>query len=489
MAYNLIRCDRNQQFLLPPSLNDWLPQDHLARFVAEVVEQLDLAPFYARRRDDGWGRAAYDPKMMVALLLYSYATGVRSSREIERRCKEDIAFRFIAANEYPDHATIARFRADHDELLAGLFVQALRLCAEAGLVKVGLVALDSKRVKASASMSANKARKGIEDEVRRMLAEAAATDEEEDRALADRAGGELPEPLRDPRSRLARLREAKERIDREERARLGAYEARLEEREAKERTAGRRLRGRKPKPPEPMDRLQVNITDPDSRVMKTQHGFIQGYSGQAVVTEGQIVIACDLSNDQTDVRLLHPMIEQARANLEATGVDGPIRALVADAGYYSDANVVKEGEGLPELLIATTKDWKQRKAASQHPPRGRMPKGLTPMQRMERKLRTRRGQRLYRKRSQTVEPVFGQHEVRRLVRLHRRRQGPCRCEWIFENTAHNLLKLWRSGRTTTPASSPRGGNPPTSGRRHGGSRWPSRRSSLRLLCGRTRRSF
>ncbi len=172
--------------------------------------------------------------------------------------------------------------------------------------------------------------------------------------------------------------QAKDRIDREERARRDAYEARLEEREAKERAAGRRLRGRKPKPPEPVEKVAVNITDPDSRIQKTQHGFIQGYSGQAVVTEGQIVIACDLSNDQTDVRLLHPMIEQARSNLEAVGVGEPIRVLVADAGYYSDANVMRESEGLPELLIATAKDWKQREPAAAHPPRGRIPKSLTP---------------------------------------------------------------------------------------------------------------
>ncbi len=234
-----VRRHRNQPFLLPPSLEDWLPQDHLARFVVDVVDRLDLAAFYRRRREDGWGRAAYDPAMMVALLLYAYCVGARSSREIERRCREDIAFRFIAANECPDHATVARFRAEHDELLAGLFVQALRICAEAGLVKVGLVALDSKRVKADASMSANKTRRGIEDEVRTMLAEAAELDEEEDRALGDHTEGELPEPLRDPRSRLVRLAEAKDRIDREERARRDAYEARLKEREIKERAAGK----------------------------------------------------------------------------------------------------------------------------------------------------------------------------------------------------------------------------------------------------------
>jgi len=280
LAYNLISRDRNQPFLLPPSLEDWLPQDHLVRFILDVVDRFDLAAFYRRRREDGWGRAAYDPTMMVALLLYAYCVGVRSSREIERRCKEDIAFRFIAANQCPDHATIARFRADHDELLAGLFTRALALCAEAGLVRVGLVALDSKKVKANASMAANKTRKAIETEVRKILDEAAETDAAEDRAHGRHRGDELPEGLSDPRSRVARLEEARARLERDERERRGAYEQRLQERRAEEERRGKRLRGRKPKPPPPAERAQANITDPDSRIMKTQPGFIQGYNAR-----------------------------------------------------------------------------------------------------------------------------------------------------------------------------------------------------------------
>lgn len=446
MAYNLIACDRDQQFLLPPSLGDWLPEDHLARFVIDVVGALDLSLFYRRRREDGWGRAAYDPRMMVALLLYAYCTGVRSSREIERRLKEDIAFRFIAANACPDHATVARFRADHDELLAGLFVQALRLCVEAGLVRVGLVALDGKRVKANASMAANKTKKAIEAEVRAILNEAAQTDAAEDRAYGERRGDELPQELADPRSRFHRLEEARARLEGDDQKRRDAYEAHVEERRAEAERRGKRLRGRKPKPPLPTDKAHANVTDPDSRIMKTQHAFIQGYNGQAVVTEDQIVVACDLSDAPTDVGHLQPMIDEAQANLRATGMTKAIGVLVADAGYYSDDNARRETAGGPELLIATAKGWRQRKAAQEHPPRGRIPKGLTTRQRMERKLQTKRGQSLYRKRSATVEPVFGQHDTRGLGRLHRRGLGPCRCEWVFENTAHNVLKLWRSGR-------------------------------------------
>lgn len=179
--------------------------------------------------------------------------------------------------------------------------------------------------------------------------------------------------------------------------------------------------------------------------MKTHTGFIQGYNGQILVTKDQIVISCDLTNENNDIGQLHPMIDQANANLSTAGMDAKIAVLVADAGYYSEDNLIKQGE-IPELLIATRKDWKQKKAAQQQQPRGRIPKHLTAMQRMDRKLRTKRCAKLYRMRSQTVEPVFGQHDVRHFGRLHRRRLAPSRCEWIFENTAHNLLKLWRSGK-------------------------------------------
>ncbi len=450
MAYNLVPCDRQQPFLLPPSLEDWLPQDHLARFVIDVVEELDLDGFYRRRREDGWGRAAYDPKMTVALLLYAYCTGVRSSRQIERRLREDVAFRFIAANHCPDHATVARFRSEHGTVLEGLFVQALRLCVEAGLVRVGMVALDGKRVAADASMAANKTRAGIEGEVKAMLAEAAATDAAEDAALGDARGDELPPILADRRSRLARLRQAKAHLDDEEQARRDAHDQRMAEREAKELQSGKRLRGRAPALPEPVKERQANVTDPDSRIMKTQHGFIQGYNGQAVVTEHQIVVACDLAADPTDVGLLHPMLEQAQRNLRTVGVTEPIGVLVADAGYYSDSNASRQTADGPELLIATAKGWRERKAAQAHPPRGRIPEAFTTRQRMGRKLQTKRGQRLYRKRSATVEPVFGQHDTRGLRRLHRRGLDACRSEWSFENTAHNVLKLWRAGRRAGP---------------------------------------
>ncbi len=287
----------------------------------------------------------------------------------------------------PRLTTVARFRAENAALLEGLFVQALRLCAEAGLIQVGMVALDGKRVKANASMAANRTGSAIEEEVKAILAEAAATDATEDAVHGQARGDELPRALADRRSRLHRLRQARAHLEAEEQARLDAHAERMEKREATETQRGTRLRGRKPSPPSPSKEPQANVSDPDSKIMKTHHGFIQGYNGQALVTEHQIVIATDLTNDQADTRLLHPMLSQATANLRAVGVRQGIGVLVADAGYYSDASVGAETPGGPELLIATAKGWKERKAAEAHPPRGRIPGSFTTRQRMGRKLR------------------------------------------------------------------------------------------------------
>jgi transposase len=277
VGYNFISCDRDQQFLMPPSLDEWLPHDHLARFVVEMVDVLDLSAFYARRRADGWGRAAYDPKMMVALLIYAYATGTRSSRKIETRLIEDIAFRFIAANESPDHATIARFAKNHEDELADLFGQVLRLAAEMGLVKVGLVALDSTRVKADASPGANHRGDWIRSEVAKIIKEARANDDDEDRRAGPSSGDNVPEDLIDPDSRLSRLLAAKARLDEDAARRQAGYEAKLAAREEHKVRTGKGMTGRKPKPPE--ERLRdkerskkANTTDPDSRILSSANG-------------------------------------------------------------------------------------------------------------------------------------------------------------------------------------------------------------------------
>ncbi len=213
MAFNFVLCDREQEFLLPPSLREWLPGDHLAWFLIDAVEEMRLDGFLAGYRADGWGRAAYDPRMMVTLLLYAYAIGERSSRQIERRCREDIAFHVISANVVPDHATIARFRERHERALGELFVEVLRLCAEAGLVRVGVVAIDGTKVAANASLRANRSYTAIGEEVERILAEAAEADAAEDALYGEARGDELPAELVGRTSRLARLRAARARLE------------------------------------------------------------------------------------------------------------------------------------------------------------------------------------------------------------------------------------------------------------------------------------
>ena len=451
MGYNFISCDRDQQFLMPPSLDEWLPKDHLARFVVEMVGMLNLSAFLACRRADGWGRAAYDPKMMVALLIYAYATGTRSSRKIEARLIDDVAFRFIAANESPDHATVARFAKDHEDELADLFDQVLLLAAEIGLVKVGLVALDSTRIKADASPGANHGMDWIRQEVDKIIKEARAIDDEEDRRSGS-SGDHIPPDLIEPDSRLARLVAAKARLDDDAARRQAAYEAKLAAREEHKARTGKGMTGRKPKPPE--ERLRdkerskkANTTDPDSRIMSSANGgYLQGFSGQAIATEGQITIACAVANESTDFGQLKPMVEQAAGNLKSTGVGAAIGAVTADAGYLSDDNLAFEEELEVELLIAT----KSRKQAGNNAerPRGRIPNGLTRTQLMERKLQTRRGGHLYRKRAASIEPVFGQQRQRGMGTFRRRGLKACNCEWRFEHAVHNLLKIRTSGRWT-----------------------------------------
>jgi transposase len=454
VPYNLIPCNRGQQFLMPPSLDEWLPKDHLARFIIEMVNVLDLSAFYERRREDGWGRAAYDPKMMVSLLIYAYATGTRSSRKIEVRSIEDIAFRFIAANETPDHATIARFAKDHEDELADMFDQVLRLAAEIGLLKVGLVALDSTRIKADASPGANHSMDWIRGEVDKIIKQARATDDEEDRREGPSSGDDIPQELVEPDSRLARLVAAKARLDGDAAGRQAAYEAKLAARDEHKARTGKGMTGRKPKPPEVRLRdkersKKANTTDPDSRIMSSANGgYLQGFTGQAIATEDQITIACGVTNESTDFGQLKPMIEQAAGNLKTAGVGEAIGVVTADSGYLSDDNLALDEELEVELMIAT-KSRRQAQTNGERP-RGRIPKGLSRTQLMERKIRTKRGEFLYRKRAASIEPVFGQQRQRGMGTFRRRGLKASNCEWRFEHAVHNLLKIRTSGRWTGP---------------------------------------
>lgn len=453
MGYRFRSVNRDQLYFLPLSLRDWLPEGHLAWFIIDAVDQMNLRPFLAKYRSDGWGGESYDPSMMVCLLLYAYCLGERSSRRIEQLCQEDVGFRVVSANQMPDHTTIARFRQRHEKELAGLFVEVLKLCREAGLLRVGRVALDGTKMEANASLSSNRRHEWIQAEVAKMLAEAEATDQEEDRTQGPgQDGGPLPEGLRHRQERLERLKACKERLEKEAEAQAAAQQRKLEERQAKEEAAGRKLRGRKPKAPDASvaEDAKANIVDPDSRIMKTRQGFVQGYNAQAVVTGDQIIIAAEVTQDCNDVHQLAPMMEQAESNLSQVGVEESIEEVVADAGYWSETNVTQTAPDDPELFIATTKDWKQRKALKEAlPPQGPMPENLSPREQMEWKLLTAKGREVYATRGQTVEPTFGQiKDGRGCERFMRRGLPACDSEWKLLCLTHNLLKLWR--RATEP---------------------------------------
>ena len=450
MAYNFKECNRDQIFLMPPSVREWLPEGDLALFIIDAVAQMNLKAFYRKYRPDGRGQAAFEPSMMTILLLYAYSVGIRSSRQIERLCERDIAFKVIAANEVPDHCTIARFRQENGKEIGRLFTDVLKLCAKAGLVKVGVVALDGTKMRAHAALEANRTYEHIEREVSKMLTEAEATDAEEDKLYGKaKRGDELPDDLRDPESRLRRLQECKKRLEEEAGAEAEEQRAKIKERRAEEIETGQKKRGRKPNEPDPKPPAdaKANTTDPDSRIMKTRSGYVQGYNGQAVVTKGQVIVAAELTPQENDIRQLHPMVEKAQENITALKIEEEIEVVLADAGYCSDANLEKMDPQGPEHLIATQKDWKQRQAqASAPPPRGRIPNDLSDRERMERKLRTKRGRALYKKRSQIVEPVFGQIKAARgITAFMRRGFDACAQEWKLICATHNLLKLWRSG--------------------------------------------
>jgi transposase len=468
MAQNFLACDRDQELLLPPSLREWLPGGHLAWFVIDAVAALDLSAFYAAYRADGHGRAAHDPAMIVALLLYSYAIGERSSRRIERRCVEDVATRVICANQAPDHTTIARFRQRHEGALAGLFGEVLALCAEAGLVRVGVIAVDGTKVHANAS---ERATRSDEEIAREILADAAAVDAEEDERFGDARGDELPSELatgqgrqswlRDakrrlderraaeakpiPRSRPDRLKEAKRRLEEEHQVECRANEAYEDYRRNGRMKNGRRLGAHSPpKPYQPPERPEgkINLSDPDSRNVKTPRGWVQGYNAQAVTTQDQIVIAAEVHVSSADFGQLEAMVAAARADLAEAGIDQTPEVVLADTGYWHQVQMQRlAGEGMTVLVPP---DADKRGGA-----RPGWDGGLYAF--MRRALATERGGALYAKRQGMIEPVFADTKFnRRIDRFLRRGRAAARSEWRLTNAAHNLLKLWRH--TTAPAA-------------------------------------
>ena len=460
MSKTFRSCDLNQPYLMPPSLQDWLPEGHLARFVADLVETLDLSAIYARYEEgDGRGLAAYDPRMMVRLLIYGYCRGVASSRRIERATYEDVAFRYLAADQHPDHDTIADFRKEHLAILAQLFVQVLKLCQEAGLVKLGHVALDGTKVKANASkhkaMSYERmgeTEKKLAAEVEALLAEAARADAEEDGKYGKgKRGDELPPELARRESRLKKIREAQAALEAEAREaakrKQAEVEARLKDREKEEAERGRKFGGRPPQAPNPEEakpepKAQRNFTDPDSRIMKdgATKEFVQAYNAQAAVdSEAQVIVAAAVTQAENDKQQLVPMLLKVQ---ELTG-SAPQQA-TADSGYFSAANVSDRRLAGIDLYVAPDrqKHGAQAPVATGPPPAASS--GAAEL--MRAKLQKAEGQEVYKLRKAIVEPVFGQiKEARGFRRFLLRGKAKVEAEWQFICTTHNLMKLFGSG--------------------------------------------
>jgi transposase len=456
MAYNFLRGDHDQPFLLPPDLRDWLPQDHLAWFVLDVVDQLDLGPFLRAYRADGHGHPAYHPKTLLGVLLYAYAIGVRSSRQIQRHCREDLAFRVLAGNQLPDHVTIARFRARHEQALAGFLVESLKLCAAAGLVHLGLIALDGTKVAANAADRANRTLAKLQDEVDQILQEAAEADQAEDRQHGPTRGDELPAELASPSGRLARLGQAKARLEAEAAERQRRYRQRVADLAAAAEAKGKQPRApikprRRDEAPNP--NAVANITDPDSRFLHTRNGTVQGYNAQAVVTEDQVVVAAALTREANDLQQLGPMLGAVGHTLDAAGIQDRPGTLLADSGYWSIANLTAIPDA-PELLIWPAKTGRTGKPRKDGKPSASRSDGLRTA--MFAKLTSDQGKACYAKRKQTVEPVFGQlKEQQGARRFLRRSLTACEAEWKLLCGTHNLLKLWRhTHRQAAPAPIP-----------------------------------
>ena len=450
-----------QSLLMPASLHDWLPEDHLARFVADLVPTLDLSGFYQSYEEkDGRGKAAYHPVMMLRLLLYGYCLGVTSSRQIEKRTYEDVAFRYLSADEHPDHSVINEFRKRHLEALAGLFMQALQLCQKAGLVKMGHVALDGTKLQANASKhkamsygrmseAEEKLKAKIEELFRQAEAADAAEDEKEKQGQSDK----LPKELARQETRLKKIQQAKAELETEARQRAeqekAEAEARIAARREQEEQTGKKMGGRPPQIPDP-DRAvpdakaQRNFTDPDSRIMPDgahKGSFVQAYNAQIVVdSEAQIIVAAEITQDCNDKRQLAPMFEQVEKNMGAKPAAGS-----GDNGYWNPDQVAdKRVEGI-DLHIAAGRDKhgaSEETAASDNPA-----KAATALEKMKQKLQSDAGRAIYKMRKAIVEPVFGQiKECRHFRRFSLRGLENVRAEWKFVCLTHNILKLFRSGR-------------------------------------------
>jgi len=445
--------DPEELWLLPPSPRDWLPEDHLAYFLSDLVEELNLQPILTTYGGVRRGTVPYHPQLLVKVLLYAYAVGVPASRQIARKLEEDVAFRVLAANQRPDFRTLSDFRKQHLPALADLFVQILTLCQRAGLVPLGHIALDGTKVKANASKhKAMSYGRMVTDEVRlqaeveQLLKQAEAADARDDAAYGpDRRGDELPAELARREQRLQTIRAAKAVLEQEAQA-----EAALKRAAQDTEVPDRPRRGRPPQPPRsiPPPKAQRNFTDPESRIMPASDAkgsVVQGYNCQAAVdARAQIIVAADVTDEANDTQQAQPMVTQILANTGAVP-----RVVSMDTGYFSETNVTAlTALGCTPLVPPDRQLHSQVRPAA---PRGRPPAGLSVADRMRRTLRTKHGRHRYARRKAIVEPVFGQIKQGRGYRqflLPGMRQ--VRGEWALICTTHNVRKLWTALRQRRP---------------------------------------
>jgi len=423
----------DQDLLLPPSLREWVPEDHLVYFVSDVVDQLNLSAIHAVYGEEKRGQPPYDPRLMTKLLVYGYCTGVFSSRRIAKRLEEDIPFKVLAAGNEPDFRTISDFRKIHLAALQNLFEQVLELALESGTVKLGRVSLDGTKVKANASkhkaMSYGRMKekqKQLKEEAQQLLAQAEAADEEEDRRHGRKRGDELPEELRRRETRLAKIKLAKKVV----------------EQRAREKAAAEGKDAKAVKKAKPSDKDQYNFTDPESRIMKGGDGFVQGYNAQAAVEpERGLIVGQLVTEAANDKEQLQPMVEA----IEQQSGQRP-SAVLADTGYCSEENLrhlesSEQPERQIEGYIAT---GKQKHDERQQPcKRGPLPQGATRVDRMKRKLQTKVGKAIYAARKCVVEPVFGQiKQARGFRQFLLRGKSKVQGEWALVCLTHNILRLY-----------------------------------------------
>lgn len=495
MALSYIPVIRDQPFLMPPDMREWLGEDHLVWFVIDTVAALDTSAFHSSRQLGGVGRRGYDPDMLLALLIYAYANGERSSRRIEQLCIQDVACRVVCSNLCPDHTVVARFRSENEAAFRQLFAQVVGLCVAEGFGALGVLTVDGTKIEADASRLSNKTREKIAEKVDRIVDEAERVDAEEDEKYGDRRGDELPAEWADPTGRVERLRRALDQLDEQTAEavaasgtaqRVAKAEADLEEMRSRQQakvdgyqqatSEGRKPVGRPPLPVEEHSatrqaeerlakaeaahaeavgraehtkrghRRKANTTDPDSRLMRSQGAWLQGYNAQAAVTEDGIAVAAAVTNQVSDAAMLHPLIDQAQQLTAAAGSTETIKTVVADAGYWSEINTTDTDDPEAPVLLIPPQGFNIRDAEHPGPPPG---EDASPAEKMRHRLSTPEGKTLYGKRAAQAEGPFGHLKTRfRFTRFSRRGLTAVEAEWNLILAVRNLVKLHQ---TPTPA--------------------------------------